>query len=254
MLRVLFTVEYLGTRFSGWQRQTNAPSIQQHLEEALEKTFKVPVVIEGAGRTDAGVHALAQRAHADVPFSIPERGLVLGLNTLLPDDIRVKAAREVAPDFHCRFHAKTKTYLYQIWNGPTVSVFHKETHAFVPRPLDVDAMQDAGRALVGHHDFRSFSVPEPEVTSTWRTMSAVEVCDRRPRLQIRVSANGFLRYMVRRIAGLLIQIGTGAMPADATAAALEPTFAESRWTAPANGLVLEDVSYPTSGEQVPIKP
>lgn len=254
MPRVLFTIEYLGTRYSGWQRQINAPSIQQHLEEALEATFKQPIAVEGAGRTDSGVHALAQRAHADVPFHIPERGLILGLNTILPDDIRIKAAREVPDDFHCRFHAKTKTYLYQIWNGQTVSVFHKETHAFVTRPLDVDAMKDAAHALVGKHDFRSFSVPEPEVTSTWRTISSVEVSDRRPRVQIRVSANGFLRYMVRRIAGLLIQIGTGAMPVRSVAAALEPTFAESRWTAPANGLVLESVVYPAAGEPLPEKP
>jgi len=254
MPRVLFTIEYLGTRFSGWQRQINAPSIQQHVEEALESTFKQRVVLEGAGRTDAGVHALAQHAHADVPFSIPERGLVLGLNTLLPDDIRIKAVRQVADDFHCRFHAKTKTYLYQIWNGTTVSVFHKETHAFIPRPLDVERMQTAARALVGRHDFQCFTVPEPEVTSTWRTISSIEVVDRKPRVEIRVSANGFLRYMVRRIAGLLIQIGTGAMPEGAVAQALEPTFAESRWTAPANGLVLESITYPEAGEPPPEKP
>lgn len=254
MPRVLFTIEYLGTRFSGWQRQANAPSIQQHVEEALETLYKQAIPIEGAGRTDAGVHALAQRAHADVPFHIPERGLVLGLNTLLPDDIRIKAVHEVADDFHCRFHAKTKTYLYQIWNGSTVSVFHKETHAFVPRALNVPAMNEAARAIAGRHDFRAFTVPEPEVTSTWRTVSSIEVTDRRPRLQIRVSANGFLRYMVRRIAGLLIQIGSGAMPISAVRDALEPTFAESRWTAPSNGLVLETVSYPAAGEPLPEKP
>lgn len=254
MPRILFTVEYLGTRLSGWQRQSNAPSVQQHIEQALEKIFKQRIILEGAGRTDAGVHALAQRAHADVPFEIPERGLLLGLNTLLPDDIRIKAAKEVDDDFHCRFHAKRKTYLYQIWNGSTVSVFHKETHAFVPTPLDVPLMQAAADALVGKHDFQSFTVPEPEVTSTWRTIETIEIIDSHPRIQIRVSANGFLRYMVRRIAGLLIQIGTGAMPVTATRAALEPSFAESRWTAAANGLILETVSYPAAGEPLPEKP
>lgn len=254
MSRVLFTIEYLGTRLSGWQRQSNAPSVQQHIEEALEKIFKQPVIIEGAGRTDAGVHALAQRAHADLPFHIPHRGLLLGINTLLPEDIRIKSVSETADDFHCRFHARIKTYLYQIWNGTTVSVFHKETHAFVPSKLDVAAMKEAAVALVGKHDFRSYTVPEPEVTSTWRTIHAIEVSDRRPRVEIRVSANGFLRYMVRRITGLLIQIGTGAMPVSATRNALEPSFAESRWTAPANGLILENVSYPAEGESLPDKP
>jgi tRNA pseudouridine38-40 synthase len=254
MPRILFTIEYLGTRLSGWQRQSNAPSVQQHVEDALETTFKQRIVLEGAGRTDSGVHALAQRAHADVPFHIPEQGLILGLNTLLPDDIRIKAIHEVDPDFHCRFHAKTKTYLYQIWNGPTVSVFHKETHAYVSRALDVAAMKNAASALVGRHDFRAFTVTEPEVNSTWRTIHAIEVTDRRPRVQIRIAANGFLRYMVRRIAGLLIQVGTGAMPVSATTAALEPSFAESRWTAPANGLILETVTYPAAGEPRPEKP
>jgi tRNA pseudouridine38-40 synthase len=254
MPRFLFTIEYLGTRFSGWQRQTNAPSIQQHVEEALERMFGQRIVLEGAGRTDAGVHALAQRAHADVPFHVPERGMILGLNTQLPDDIRIKAAHEVGEEFHCRFHAKTKTYLYQVWNAQTVSVFHKETHAFVPRPLDVAAMREAALALPGRHDFRSFTVPEPEVTSTWRTIHSVDVSDRRPRVQLRVAANGFLRYMVRRIAGLLIQVGAGALPVTAVRDALEPSFAESRWTAPANGLVLESVSYPLAGEPIPGKP
>jgi len=108
-MRILFTLQYLGTRYAGWQTQTNAVGVQQVVEAALAKLFGAPMRVEGAGRTDAGVHARAQRAHADVPFEIPTRGLILGINDLLPHDIRVTAAERVADDFHCRFEAKAKT-------------------------------------------------------------------------------------------------------------------------------------------------
>src|SRR5688572_23709340 len=122
MRRALLTIQYLGTRYAGWQTQTNALGVQQVLQEALTKLCKESVRIEGAGRTDSGVHALAQRAHADIPITIEERGLVLGLNDLLPRDIRVRDAHWVAEDFHARFDAVAKTYVYQIWNEPVSSV------------------------------------------------------------------------------------------------------------------------------------
>src|SRR5437867_12606934 len=131
-MRLLFTLQYLGTRYAGWQRQANALAVQQVVEEALGKMFGGPPIrVEGAGRTDSRVHARAQRAHADVPFDIGDRGLILGLNDLLPHDIRITAAEKVADDFHCRFVAKTKSYSYQIWNGSVADVFAFETHAHV---------------------------------------------------------------------------------------------------------------------------
>jgi len=164
-MRILFTLQYLGTRYAGWQTQTNAVGVQQVVEAALAKLFGAPMRIEGAGRTDAGVHARAQRAHADVPFEIPARGLILGLNDLLPHDIRVTSAEHVADDFHCRFAAKAKSYRYQIWNAPIADVFAYETHAHVAQALDVGRMQSAARELIGEHDFRAFTVAAPEVTS-----------------------------------------------------------------------------------------
>src|SRR5205823_2130276 len=149
LMRILFTLQYLGTRYAGWQTQTNAVGVQQVVEAALTKLFGAPVRIEGAGRTDAGVHARAQRAHADVPFEIPTRGLILGANDLLPHDIRVVEAERVADDFHCRFAAKSKTYRYQIWNAPIADVFAFVTHAHVAQALDVARMQSAARALIG---------------------------------------------------------------------------------------------------------
>jgi tRNA pseudouridine38-40 synthase len=234
-VRILFTLQYLGTRYAGWQTQANAVGVQQVFEGALSKMFGAPLRVEGAGRTDSGVHARAQRAHADVPFAIPLRGLVLGLNDLLPHDIRVTAAEEAADDFHCRFAAKVKTYRYQIWNAPVADVFTYETHAHVAQALDAARMHEAAQALAGEHDFRAFTVIAPEVKTTVRTIGSIAVGRDGEAVHITVTADGFLRFMVRRIAGTLIEIGRGTLGA--------VSFAEARWTAPAKGLVLWEVRY-----------
>jgi len=242
-MRLLLTLQYLGTRYAGWQLQTNALSIQQVVEEALARMYGTTIRIEGAGRTDAGVHAQAQRAHADVPFSIAPHGIVLGLNNLLPADIRVTGAEEVAEGFHCRFAAHRKTYAYRIWNGPYAEVFHARTHAHVVGRLDTAAMQQAAQALLGSHDFKAFTVASPEVSSTVRTVDAARVEREGEVVTFRITADGFLRFMVRRMAGSLIEIGRGKLPAAALARCLEPEHAEARWTAPAKGLVLESIVY-----------
>jgi tRNA pseudouridine38-40 synthase len=234
--RFLLTIQYLGTRYGGWQAQSNAVAVQQVIEVALAKIFAQPVRIHGAGRTDAGVHADAQRAHFDAPFDIPPRGLVLGLNQLLPADIRVLRAEAVADDFHARFSAKAKTYEYRIWNAEVADVFAAETHAHVAKALDDRAMHDAAQQLTGTHDFAAFTVADPEVASTIRTIEAIEVRREGDAIRIRVTADGFLRYMVRRIAGSLIEIGRGKLSRDAM-------WHEARWTAPARGLVLREIRY-----------
>jgi len=235
-MRFLLTLQYLGTRYGGWQLQTNAPSVQQVVEEALGQMFQESLRIHGAGRTDAGVHADAQRAHVDVPFEIPPRGLVLGLNQLLPHDVRVTAAEPVGDDFHARFAAKSKTYAYRIWNAEVADVFAAETHAHVAQQLDVPSMHDAAQKLTGTHDFKAFTVADPEVSSTVRTIRSIAVIREGYRITLTVTADGFLRSMVRRIAGSLIEIGRGKLDRDAL-------FAEARWTAPAKGLVLVEVRY-----------
>ncbi|MCU1228919.1 MAG: truA [Acidobacteria bacterium] len=235
-MRYLLTLQYLGTRYAGWQTQANAVGVQQVIEEALSKTFAAPVKIEGAGRTDSGVHARAQRAHADLPREIETRGLVLGVNNLLPHDIRVVAAEQVADDFHCRFRSKEKTYVYQIWNAEVSDVFTYETHAHVPTRLDAALMHDALQPLRGMHDFAVFTVAAPEVSSTIRTITRAEVVRDGDAIRITIAADGFLRYMVRRIAGSLIEIGRGRL-------APEAIITEARWTAPAKGLILESVKY-----------
>jgi tRNA pseudouridine38-40 synthase len=247
-MRVLFTIQYLGTRYGGWQTQTNALGVQQVLEDALARIFGQFVRIHGAGRTDAGVHAAAQRAHADVPFEIPSRGLVLGLNQILPHDVRITKAEQVPSDFHARFSAAGKTYEYRIWNAEVADVFEAETHTHVARPLDAALMHDVAQALTGQHDFRAFTVADPEVSSTVRTIEAIGVTrpEGRPAIVISVRGEGFLRQMVRRIAGSLIEIGQGRIDPGAIRRSLEPELQPARWTAPAKGLVLREVRYPQS--------
>lgn len=244
-MRLLLTIQYKGTNYSGWQLQTNAVAVQQVVEEALTKLFGGSAIrIEGAGRTDAGVHAAAQRAHCDVPFAIPPRGVLLGLNQQLPHDIRITAVEEVADDFHCRFAAKRKTYVYRIWNAEVADVFAWETHAHVAQQLDEERMRDAAQRLVGTHDFAPFTVEEPEVSSTIRTIDSISVARDGEVITIAVTADGFLRYMVRRIAGSLIEIGRGRLDAGRM-------FEEARWTAPAKGLTLAAIEYePAAGANI----
>jgi tRNA pseudouridine38-40 synthase len=235
-VRVLLTLQYLGTNYAGWQSQTNATGIQNVIEKALATMFRSPIRVEGAGRTDAGVHARAQRAHADIPFAIDPRGFRQGLNNLLPPDIRIVAAEMVADDFHCRFAAKSKSYIYRIWNAGIADVFAGRTHAHVPQPLDADRMRAAAQSLTGHHDFALFTVAGPEVSSTERTITSIDVLRDGAAIAIPVTADGFLRSMVRRIAGSLIEIGRGKLDPD-------QIWKEARWTAPAKGLTLWEVGY-----------
>lgn len=242
-MRVLLTLQYLGTRYAGWQAQENALAVQQVVEAALATLCGQRVRIVGASRTDSGVHAEDQKAHVDLPVAIPLRGLLLGLNDLLPIDVRATDARQVAPDFHAQHRATAKTYRYQIWNAEIADVFLAPTWTNVRLPLELAPMIEAARALVGTHDFRSYTVAVPQVDSTERTLDAIELSREGPAITIRLTAPGFLRYMVRRIAGQLIEIGRGRLPISAAATALEPTFAEARWTAPPEGLVLERVRF-----------
>ncbi len=242
-MRLLFTIQYLGTRYSGWQTQVNAAGVQQLIEQALEQTYGSPVSLQSAGRTDAGVHALAQRAHADVPFEIPRRGLVLGLNNLLPPDIRIVDVTPAGERFHARFDAATKTYRYSIWNAEVADVFTAETHAHVGQPLDDSLMHRSAQPLLGTHDFRAFTVAEPEVKSTIRTLTDLSVQREGRAIFITATADGFLRYQMRRIAGMLIEVGRGKLDAAAPERSLEPQFGIARWTAPAKGLTLLSVHY-----------
>ena len=243
-MRFLLTIQYLGTRYAGWQSQANAVGVQQVIEAILEKSFGEKIVLYSAGRTDSGVHARGQRAHVDIPSVITPRGLALGLNDRLPPDIRISEALQVPADFHARFDAKRKTYVYRIWNHSVDDVFLAQTHANVRTRLDLEAMQEAIAPIVGTHDFKAFTVRAPEVSSTVRTVhSASIVSDGRGRFELSITADGFLRFMVRRIAGGMIEVGRRKLGRDGLKRSLDPTYAEARWTAPAHGLTLDSVEY-----------
>src|SRR5689334_3064493 len=269
-MRVLkFTLAYDGTRFVGWQRQADGESIQGLLEQALAQFQGAPVTVHGAGRTDAGVHALGQVVSASVTFTHPTGTIVRALNALLPGDIRILEVADAALDFHARFSARTKTYRYHIRAGTIGDPF---TRAFVwhlAEPLDVAAMKNAAASLVGTHDFTAFQSAGTDVASSVRTIfrselravdgfrgpvgpaphaadqsSGADLLAPRGTLVYAVTADGFLRHMVRAIVGTLVEIGRGWRPAESMAQLVTGgTRAEAGATAPPHGLFLVSVDY-----------
>jgi tRNA pseudouridine38-40 synthase len=238
------TLCYDGSRFVGWQRQADGESIQGLLEDALAKLEGAPVIAIGAGRTDAGVHALGQVASARVTVAHDAATLLRALNAHLPPDIRVTAVEDAAPGFHARFGARAKAYRYQIANVPVASPFTRAYAWHVPEPLDRDAMHAAAARLVGTHDFAAFQSTGSEVSTKVRTLTRSEWIEDGPLLVYRVEGDGFLRHMVRAIVGTLVEVGRGWRPAaqvdDLVAGG---SRAQAGATAPAHGLWLVRVEY-----------
>lgn len=242
--RILLTVSYDGTAYSGWQYQENAPSVQQTLESALFEALGVFTRVTGASRTDAGVHALGQRAHFDTLSSIPPEKFPFVLNRFLPEDIRVLHGVRVPPDFHARFQAAGKLYTYRIHNAPHASALYRHTTAHVPVRLDEARMQEAGSMLLGTHDFAAFSAVGGSAKTTVRTIDLMTVQRTGEEITLRVHGNAFLYNMVRIIAGTLIAVGQGKLDAGCIARALEnKSRLELGVTAPACGLELTRVEY-----------
>jgi tRNA pseudouridine38-40 synthase len=240
------TLSYDGTRFVGWQRQASGASIQGLLEAALGRFEGAPVTVHGAGRTDAGVHALGQVASAQVTCRHAVDALLRGLNASLPPEVRVIAVEEAPPDFHARFSARSKTYRYLLRNAPIVSPFERAYVWHVPEPLDVEAMRTAAAVLVGTHDFAAFGSAGSETKDTVRTIawSDVQLRDAEGLLAYEVAGTGFLRHMVRAIVGTLVEIGRGRRPASSMSALVAGrSRADAGATAPAHGLFLVRVDY-----------
>jgi tRNA pseudouridine38-40 synthase len=238
------TVVYDGTRFVGWQRQAEGESIQGHLEDALARFEGGPITVHGAGRTDAGVHALGQVASARVTFSHDASTITRALNAQLPPEIRVTSVEDAPEEFHARFSAKSKTYRYQIRNTPTASPFDRFWMWHVPEPLALDAMSDAATMLVGTHDFAAFRSAGSEVESTVRTIFDSRWRNAAGVLTYEVSGNGFLRHMVRAIVGTLVEVGRGwRPPGDIESLLAGGMRAQAGATAPAHGLTLASVVY-----------
>jgi tRNA pseudouridine38-40 synthase len=243
--RIALGVEYNGQRYSGWQQQASAHSVQAELERALSHIANEPVGVICAGRTDAGVHACRQVAHFDTATLRPARAWLLGTNSRLPSDISISWMRAVPRHFHARYSALLRTYRYIILNRSARSALHAHRALLVHHPLDVDAMQAGAQCLIGEHDFSAFRSSHCQSRSAVRRLDALTVRRSGDWVVIEVSANAFLHHMVRNIAGLLISIGQGRAP---PARAREQLESRQRSTgaakAAAHGLYLWHVTYP----------
>ena len=245
MKRILLTVEYDGTNYAGWQRQINGLAVQQVLEEALQKATRERIVVTGASRTDAGVHALGQAVHFDTESRIPPEKYPFVLNTMLPRDIRVHSGREVPPEFHARFVTSGKRYTYRIINSRHASALRRNSHVHVPVPLDIGLMRQAAPQLLGKHDFAAFQATGGTAKTTIRTIRSVTLDRLGDEIILTVEGDAFLYNMVRIIAGTLIEIGQGKRHVNAFTEALETLDRLSLGvTAPPHGLELTQVYYP----------
>ncbi len=244
--RYRMDLSYDGTAYSGWQVQPRHRTIQGELERALKEITGSRVRVEASGRTDTGVHARCQVAHFDLPIArIRPEKLSLGLNALIPADIRVSKVRSVPSSFHARFSARGKEYRYFIHNAPVPSPCHRLYRAWIRSPLDLVAMRAAASELLGYHDFAAFAAnPNRELDSTCRTLHILSVTQKGAELVLRVQGDGFLYKMVRSLAGFLIRVGSGELSPDVTRAILESRTRTARVpTASPEGLFLWRVIY-----------
>lgn len=245
MTRFKLTLEYDGGVFVGWQRQDNGPSVQQALEEAVTAFCGERAQVHGAGRTDAGVHALGQVAHLDLEKPTTAETLRDAVNHhLKPAPVAVLAAEVAAADFHARFSATERRYLYRIVNRRAPLALERGRAWWVPRPLDAAAMHAAAQVLVGKHDFSSFRASECQARSPVKTLTGIEVSRLAETIEIRARAPSFLHHQVRNFAGTLRLVGEGkwsAAKVEAVLAARDRSAAGQ--TAPAEGLYLTAVGY-----------
>lgn len=239
------TIQYDGSRYDGWQKQGNTDNtIQGRLEAVLSRMEGSPVEIQGAGRTDAGVHALGQAASVKLSGCRSPEELMEEMNRWLPEDIAVVSAEEAPERFHARLNAKAKTYRYSIRMGPVPDVFRRKYSFRVERPLDIPAMERAAAHLTGEHDFRSFCSNKRYKKSTLRTLYSVDIAVTGADMSISYRGDGFLYNMVRILTGTLLEVGLGQRSAEEMPEILSALDrARAGKTAPAQGLCLVEVEY-----------
>lgn len=245
MPRYALTIEYAGGPFVGWQRQANGVSVQQRLEEAARAINGVPTLIQGAGRTDAGVHATGQVAHVDLARDWREDRLRDALNAhLRPDPVAVLSARAVDDEFHARFSAVRRHYRYVIDNRRAPLCLNAGRAWHVKRPLDAAAMHEAAQMVLGRHDFTTFRASECQAKSPLRTLERLDVTRRGETIEIVTSARSFLHNQVRSMAGSLEHVGSGRWRPEALFDALQArNRARCGQVAPPQGLYLTGVDY-----------
>ena len=257
---ILLKIAYDGTNFSGWQRQPNVPTVQGEVERVLSILCAKDITINGTSRTDAGVHAFGQQASFCGDFSIPTENILRAANNLLDPAVQIVDVCEKPLDFHARFDSKGKTYIYKIYNSRRKNPFHRNSCYFVDKKLDVEAMQQAAKYIVGTHDFKCFEAAggQPRET-TVRTVSDLKISanaleEKAPigderwfepqEIKIEITGDGFLYNMVRIIIGTLVEVGMGRIKAEEVkgiVASMDRTKAGH--TAPPQGLYLKEIYY-----------
>ncbi len=247
MRRIKIVLAYDGTNYHGWQVQPGMQTVQSVVESVISGMEGRAVRVTASGRTDAGVHALAQVAAFELENPIPPSNLQKAINRLLPRDIRILRVEETAPDFHPRYHATAKTYEYRIWRGEIASPFERLYFHHHPYPLNVEAIRAAAPILEGEHDFTAFAASDERDElgrSKVRTIFSSRAELAGERLIYRVRGSGFLKHMVRNVAGVLLEIGKGNLSEDDLRSRFEPGCGiRSGPAAPARGLFLVSVEY-----------
>lgn len=250
MRRIRLLLEYDGTGFSGWQVQPGARTLQGVLQEALSGMMETQIRVVGSGRTDAGVHALGQVAHAEITKNIPPWNIMMGLNSILPRDVRVLGCSDVPPDFHAQRSSTGKLYRYVILNRTEPTAIDRNRVWHVRQPLDVDMMRAAARILVGRKDFAAFKSAGDD-TTTVRRLRILEIVKKDDRINMDFEADGFLKHMVRNMAGALVEVGSGRKTIDELEIFLRNRSRDKApLKAPSRGLTLIRVYYGESGKKI----
>lgn len=235
---------YEGTRYRGWQRlSTTDNTIQAKLEQTLSRILGEPIEISASGRTDAGTHALKQVVSFHCQSNMPCSEILSQLRRYLPEDIGIYSCKNVSERFHARLNAKTKTYIYRVWNSEAPCVFERKSVFVDRRPMDLEVMQQAAKSFLGEHDFAPFSSNKNTKKSTVRYIQSFDVGRCGNEIVFTVTGNGFLHHMVRIMVGTLLEIGRGERSADCIPELFDGNRADTGELIPACGLFLKEVTY-----------
>ena len=252
-MRFKLTIEYAGSRYSGWQIQKNARTVQGEIDRAIHEATGIrEFELYGSGRTDAGVHALAQVAHLDIDAAVPPEALRRQINDVLPSDINILRVEKVRHKFHARHDAIARSYVYHVARRRTA--FAKPFVWWVKDDLDIERMRAAAARFAGLHDFQSFTDDDPDEKSTQVLVDMMEIYEDGDLMLIHIEGSHFLWKMVRRLVGVLVEIGRGGLSETAACAMLtERSELPARLTAPASGLFLERVYYEGDPRDAPVQ-